>query len=290
MVIGENQIVGQLKDAYSSACAVKSAGKIIHRLFHQSFRVAKRVRTDTVIGKGACSVSTAAVEMLEDRLRAVSQPTVLFIGVNQTIAMAAKRVGRVDECRMVFANRTAEKAEAFAATLGAQGFGLDKLPGLLAQSDFVFSGTSSPDPIAGREVMEKALAGRENRKLVVVDLAIPRDFDVDKISNPSLEVNDLEDIKKYVSDGQHRRELAIPQAEEIIDRKLGEFGYWYDHVLHEPIYNGRSNTVETIREEELSRLLAKLPPELQNELNQATRRIVDRVIRITSRPAGRRSD
>ena len=290
MVLGENQIVGQLKNAYSSACAVKSAGKIIHRLFHQAFRVAKRVRTDTVIGKGACSVSTAAVEMLKEKLQAVTNPTVLFVGVNQTVGLAAQRVALLEGCRLVFANRTAGKAEAFAAEYGAEGFGLDELPALLARSDFVFSGTSAPGPIVGADAMKEVMRRRENRRLVVADMAIPRDFDVAKGLSPDLEINDLEDIKKFVSNSQYQRELAVPQAEEIIDCKLGEFGYWYDHVLHEPIYNGRSNTVETIREEELGPLLKKLSPELQNELNRATRRIVDRVIRIASRPAERRSD
>lgn len=290
MVLGENQIVSQLKNAYSSACAVKAAGKIIHRLFHQSFRVAKRVRTDTVISQGACSVSTAAVEMLKERLQAVGNPTVLFVGVNQTVKLAAQRVRQIEGCRLVFANRTARKAEAFAAEFGANGFGLDGLPELLERSDFVFSGTSSPEPIVSAGTIREVMKRREGRGLVVVDMAVPRDFEVAEGLDPALEINDLEDIKKFVSESQYQRELAVPQAEEIVDRKLGEFGYWYDHVLHEPIYNGRSNTVETIREEELRPLLEKLSPELRDELNRATRRIVDRVIRVTSRPAERRSD
>jgi glutamyl-tRNA reductase len=288
MVLGENQIMGQVKDAYSSSCAVKSAGKIIHRLFHQSFRVAKRVRTDTEIGKGACSVSTAAVEKIKGKLEEIKDPTVLLIGVNQTIGMAANRIKRMNGCRLIFANRTAEKAVAFARAMDCEGYGLDQLPELLAQCDVVVSSTSSPDPLVDGKIMSGVVEARAGRELVVVDLAVPRDFDLPKDFSPLVQVNDLEDIKKFVSDRQYQRETALPQAEKIIDRRLGEFGYWYEHVLHEPIYNGRSHTMETIREEELGPVLEKLPPELQNELNQAARRIVERVIRATNRPVNRR--
>lgn len=290
MVVGENQILGQVKDAYSSACAVKAAGKIIHRLFHQAFRVGKRVRTDTGVGKGACSVSTAAVEMLEDVLEPHKNPTLLFVGVNQMIRLAAKRLGQTGEARLLFANRTAEKAVEFASGFGADGFGLDRLPELIARADVIITCTSSPDPIITRPVMADALNHRREGRLVIVDMAVPRDVDVPKDWNSSVEVKDLEDIKRFVDARQHQRELAIPQAEEIIERRLDEFDYWYGHVLHEPIYNGRANVIDTIREEELAPILKKLPSELHNELNQAARRIIDRVVKVAKRSAAERSE
>jgi glutamyl-tRNA reductase len=121
-------------------------------------------------------------------------------------------------------------------------------------------------------------------------MAIPRDVDIPKDWDSSVEVMDLEDIKRFVDHRQHQRELAIPQAEEIIERRLDEFDYWYGHVLHEPIYNGRANAIDIIREEELAPILKKLPPELQNQLKQATRRIIDRVIKVASRSVAGRSE
>jgi glutamyl-tRNA reductase len=290
MVLGENQIMGQVKDAYRSACAVKSAGKVIHRLFHQAFRVGKQVRTRTEVGSGACSISTAAVQMLNDNLRPVEQPTVLFIGINQMVRLAARRIASINHCRLLFANRTRDKAATLAADFGAEGFGLDMLPELLVRADAVFSCTSSATPLINVQMMTEVVNQRENRRLVVVDLAIPRDVDIPGDWHPLVDTRNLEDIKQYVKNGQQQRESAIPHAETIIEHRLGEFDYWYGHVLHEPIYNGQSNTIESLREEELVAVLDKLPPELQNELNQATRRIVNRVIQITRRDTPQKSE
>jgi len=290
MVLGENQIMGQMKDAYRSACAVKSAGKVIHRLFHQAFRLGKQVRTRTEVGSGACSISTAAVQMLDDTLRSVEHPTVLFIGINQMVKLAARRIASMIHCRLLFANRTREKAVAFAADFGARGFGLESLPELLVQADVVFSCTSSATPLVTEPIMAEVVKRRENRRLVVADIAIPRDVEISNNWNPLVDIKDLEDIKRYVKNRQQHRESAIPQAESIIAHRLGEFNYWYGHVLHEPIYNGKSNTIESLREEELAAILDKLPPELQNELNQATRRIVNRVIQIARREIPQKSE
>jgi glutamyl-tRNA reductase len=290
MVLGENQIMGQVKDAYRSACAVKSAGKVIHRLFHQAFRIGKQVRTHTEVGNGACSISTATVQMLEDDLRSKDHPAVLFIGINQMVKLAARRIAAMNTCRLLFANRTRNKAVTFAANFGAEGFGLEKLPELLVQADVVFSCTSSADPIITVQMMAEVVKRRDNRRLVIADIAIPRDVDVPAAWNPLVDIRDLDDIKQYVKNRQQLRESAIPQAESIIEHRLGEFNYWYGHVLHEPIYNGKSNTIESLREEELAAILDKLPAELQAELNQATRRIVNRVIQIARRETPQKSE
>ncbi len=131
---------------------------------------------------------------------------------------------------------------------------------------------------------------REKKPLVFADIALPRDIDIAPDWHTLVEVKDLEDIKQFVTNKQHLRESAIPEVESIIEQRLSEFNYWYGHVLHEPVYNGRSNTIESLREEELETILKKLPPELQNELNQATRRIVNRVIQITGRKTPQKSE
>lgn len=283
MVLGENQVLGQLKEAYRSACAVKSAGKVIHRLFHQAFRVGKQVRTDTAIGEGACSVSTAAVEMLDDTLRALDNPRFLFIGVNQMIQLAARRLARIEGARLVFANRTEARAADFAdgfRGVDASASGLDHLGELLAAADVVISCTSSPEPVVTGDMLARAAALREGRRQTVVDLAIPRDVEVPAAGlDPSVTVCDLEDVKRFVADRQKLREQAVPRAEEIIDARLREFSYWYGQVLHEPVYNGGGLSVEAIRREELGSLMNELPLRLQEQLDRATRRLVDRVVK-----------
>jgi glutamyl-tRNA reductase len=281
MVVGETQIFGQIKDSYASACAVKAAGKVIHRLFHQAFRVGKQVRTDTEMGKGACSVSTAAVELLKSKLSIHERPVILFVGINQMIKLAAARCGRLHHSKYIFANRTVEKAVEFAERFEAEGFGLDKLGELLAQADVAITCTSSPEPIINHEMIMSAMKERNGERLIMLDLAIPRDVDFPKGERDGVEVLDLEDIKAFVSTQMVKREEAIPQAEEIIKQKLDEFNYWWQHVREEPLYNGHGDTLTSIVDDELSPLLEQCPAELKEQLNQAARRIAERVARTT---------
>ena len=123
-----------------------------------------------------------------------------------------------------------------------------------------------------------------------MDLAIPRDVELPPDLRARVELHDLDDVQEFVRDQQRRREESIPRAEEIIERKLDEFDYWYRHVLQEPIYNGRSHTAESIRQEEVAALQPMLPPELQIKLDQITRRLVDRILRVTSRTTARQSE
>ncbi len=280
MVLGENQILGQVKDAYSSACAVKAAGKVIHRLFHQAFRVGKQVRTDTEMGKGACSVSSAAVGLLRQQLDQQGAPTVLFVGVNQMIALAVSNLSKWDGARFLFANRTPEKAVEFASRYGATGHALDELPSLLARADVVISCTSSERPIISSRMLASVVAGERDRKLVIIDMAIPRDVDVGKEEFPAVTVYDLEDVRSFAKQQQEQRELAVPESEAIIERKLDEFMYWYDHVRHESVYNELEESYEEIRAAEMEPVLQMLAPDARREIDSATRRLVDRLLSV----------
>jgi glutamyl-tRNA reductase len=285
MVIGENQVFGQVKDAYSSACSVKTAGKVIHRVFHQAFRVGKQVRTDTGMGQGACSVSSAAVEMLRERVGHFDQPSILLVGLNRMIDLAARNLVDIEGARFRFVNRTAHKAVAYADKFKSEGFGFEELPPLLTQCDILISCTASAEPVITRNMISTALSARGGRRLIVVDLAVPRDVDYPKNADGPVQVYDLQDIKEFVKHQQKQREQAIPEAEEIIDLKLSEFNYWFRHVMLEPIYAGRSNGLESIRKEELNAVLSELPPDHRAKIDRATRRIVDRIVQITSRAA-----
>lgn len=238
MVLGENQILGQVKDAYSAACRVESAGKVIHRLFHQTFRVGKQVRADTGIGKGACSVSTAALEMLGHKLSTLESPTVLFIGVNRMIRIAADRLDRMENRHLLFANRTADKARALAAGFDSEGYGLDDLSHLISQADVIISCTSSPEPIVTNKTMAGVLANRPQKQRVMMDMAVPRDIGIAKDYDPSVEIFDLEDISRFVARRQRERRMEIPHAEELIGHRLNEFEFWFKNVIDGPASGG----------------------------------------------------
>jgi len=279
MILGENQILGQIKEAYSSACAVKAAGKIIHRLFHQAFRVGKIARTDTEMGKGACSVSSAAVEMLSSRLEKLKNPKIIFVGVNQMITLAANGLRRLDYHNFAFTNRTPEKAKELALRYNAEGYSLDHLPELINEADVVITCTGAADAI----ITDKLFENRPDKKMTIVDIAIPRDTDINTDRYKSIDLFDLEDIKQFVRSQQAIREKAIPLVEQIIDRKLGEFIYWFDHVRYEPIYNGLHDAFENIRRDELKSVLEGLDPEQRAIVNQASKNLVNKLVQLKIR-------
>jgi len=283
MVLGENQILGQIKEAYSSACAVKAAGKIVHRLFHQAFRVGKITRTDTEMGKGACSVSNAAIEMLSERLKNLDNPKILFVGINQMISLAANGLRRLEYNNFAFANRTGSKAVEFASRYNADGYPLGDLPKLLTETDVIITCTGATEAIISASMLDDVVAGGGNRRIIIMDMAVPRDTDIEKDYHDSVEVLDLEDIKHFVADQQAIRAKAIPQVEQIIDRKLGEFNYWFDHVRYEPIYNGIYDAYENIRRDELKTVLENLEPEQSNIVNQATKNLVNKLVQLKIR-------
>jgi glutamyl-tRNA reductase len=282
-VLGENQIVSQLRDAYSSACAVKSAGKIIHRLFHQAFRAGKMVRSETEMGKGACSVSSAAVNLLEGKLHDFQKPRILFVGANQMIQLAAQNLRQRDHNEFTFANRTPERAHELAREFGGRGAGLDNLGDLVGEADIVISCTGSDQTVITEKMIENYLNSQPDGKLLILDLAIPRDCEVNNGYSEQIEIHDLESIGRFVREQQREREAAIPQAEEIIRRKLDEFTYWYEHVVHEPIYNGLQDSFESVRRQEINELLARLPSECRKDVEQTSLRLVNRLLKLKIR-------
>jgi len=280
MVLGENQILGQLKEAYSSSCAVKASGKIIHRLFHQAFRVGKVVRSDTEMGKGACSVSSATVEMLKAKMESIDNPTVLFIGVNQMIALAATGLYRLNINNFIFANRTKEKAVSMAAKYKSDGFPLEYLPNIIPKVDVIISCTSADQPIINQKMLANVLDASPDKKLMIMDMAVPRDVDVDNNYNQNIEILDLENVQQFVRDQQTRRELAIPEAEKIIECKLDEFIYWYNHVRYEPIYNGLDGLFESLRQQELAGILNDLDDTTRTRVDSATKVLINKLLQI----------
>jgi glutamyl-tRNA reductase len=275
----------QIKEAYSSACAVKSAGKVMHRLFHQAFRVGKQVRSDTELGQGACSISTATIEMLKPKLDTIDSPLILMIGLNQMITLATSRLKRRGFDRFMFANRTRQAAVEFGSQHNAEGYGLDELPALLPRADVVITCTGSPQAIITDDHIGNMLVRNPGKQLIIADMAVPRDVEIKK-DHAGIDYYDLDDVKKHAETNQSSREDAIPDAESLIERKLEQFMYWFDHVRHEPIYNGLTETFEQIRHDELKRVIENLPPESRDIIERATRRIVERIMQIKIRAAG----
>ena len=280
MVLGENQVLGQLKDAYSSACAVKTTGKVIHRLFHQAFRVGKLVRSETEMGKGACSISSVSVDFLKTKIEKLGKPSILFVGINKMIALAASKIIHLNYDKLVFANRTVDKAVKFASKYNGSGHSLDELQSLLKTVDIVIACTGAKEPIITKQMIDAFISSNSDSKLTIMDMAVPRDVEITKNYHPNIEIYDLEDIKEHIKKHQQERELAIPQAQEIIDRKLTEFRYWFEHVRHEPVYNGLGDSFEAVRKQEMSKVLDNLSPQLRDEVENATKSMVKKLLQL----------
>ncbi|MDC9724597.1 MAG: glutamyl-tRNA reductase [Gammaproteobacteria bacterium] len=226
MVLGEPQILGQIKTAYSQALNANTVGKSLGRLFQHSFTVAKQVRTDTAIGSSPVSVAFAAVSLAKQIFSSLSDSTALLIGAGETIELAARHLHDNGVGRIIIANRTIERAHTLAEQVNGFAISLSEMPNHLAEADIVMSSTASQLPILGKGSVERALKQRKRKPIFMVDIAVPRDIEP--------EVGTLEDVYLYCVDDLHdiieenlqsRRDAAL-QAEEIIDSQVEHFIGW----------------------------------------------------------------
>lgn len=278
MVLGESQIFGQIKESYSSACMIKTAGKIIHRLFHQAFRTGKLVRTETSLTVGASSVGGAAVQLLKHHINGQHQIPILFIGVNQMIHLAAGALSKSGYKNFMFANRTESKARDMAEKYGGSGYALSNLKNLLRESEVVISCTGSPEPILDKSDLAPVLEEDANKKLLIMDMAIPRDVVLPGEYSERLQVFDLDHVDRFLKENQHKRQQSVPVAEDIINRRLSEFGYWYEHAKHEPLSERVEHALERIRREEIAEISKGLDPETSKKIENFSKKLIQRLL------------
>jgi glutamyl-tRNA reductase len=226
MVLGEPQILGQLKVAYGAARSSGTVGTLLGKLFQQAFFVAKRVRTDTAIGSSPVSVAFAAVALARQILGDLSTHTALLIGAGETIELAARHLSGNSLGRMVIANRTLENAHRLASEFGGYAIELGEIARHLAEADIVIASTGSPDAILGVDDVRQAMKARRRRPVFMVDIAVPLDID------PAVGVLDdvylytVDDLHDVIEENRRSREDAARQAEEIIDQQVGRFMGW----------------------------------------------------------------
>ena len=226
MVLGEPQILGQLKQAHGLARREGSLGVVLDKLFQRSFSVAKRVRTDTDVGAGPVSVAYAAVTLAHRIFGDLDARTALLIGAGDTIELCARHLASGRIGRMVIANRTLEHARRIATPLGAYAISLDEAPLHLAEADVVISSTGSRRPIISFEQTRTALRRRRRRPMFMADLAVPHDVDREAGTLPDVYLYSVDDLADVIEEGRQRRVAAAGVAEGIIDRQVAEFMAW----------------------------------------------------------------
>ncbi len=253
MVLGEPQILGQMKDAVRAADAAGALGTTLNQLFQRSFAVAKEVRSATEIGAHSISMAAAAVRLAGQLFEDLSQIKVLFVGAGEMIELAATHFAAKNPKGIAIANRTLERGEKLASRFGGEVMRLADLPSRLHEFDAVVSSTASTLPIIGLGAVERALKARKHRPMFMVDLAVPRDIEP--------EVKDLEDVYLYTVDdlanvvqtGQASRQAAVAQAEAIIDAGVQSFMHWMDQRAGVPLIQQLNAQTDQWRQAEIAR-------------------------------------
>ena len=255
MVLGEPQILGQMKDAVRYAEQAGTLGFLLHKLFQRTFSVAKNVRTQTEIGANLVSMAAAAVRLAERIFPSITEQRVLFIGAGEMIELNAVHFAARNPKHITVANRTLERAQILARRINGRAITLNELPDQLAQHDIIVTCTASPLPILGKGMVERALKMRKHRPLFIVDLAVPRDVEAEVAELNDVFLYTVDDLADVVKDGQDARQGAVKEAEVIIDSSVSEFIHWMESREVVPTIRALRDHAERQRRSEVEKAL-----------------------------------
>ena len=253
MVLGEPQILGQMKEAVRTADEAGSLGTLLHQMFQRTFSVAKEVRSTTAIGSQSVSLAAAAVRLAERVFGDLSECKVLFIGAGEMIELCATHFAARQPASIVVANRTLERAEALANRFTASTMRLGDLPDRLAEFDVVVSCTASSLPILGLGMVERATRQRRRKPIVMVDLAVPRDIEPEVARLDDVYLYSVDDLGVVVQSGTDARRAAVVQAEAIIDTRVNNFMHWMQVRANVPVIRDLQATAHAVQAQELER-------------------------------------
>jgi glutamyl-tRNA reductase len=281
MVVGEPQILGQIKQAYRQAVEARTSGVILNRLLHKAFSVAKQVRTETRIGRSAVSISYAAVELAKKIFNELTGKVVLLIGAGEMAELAAEHLLNNSVDRIIVANRTLERAMALAKRFRGTSVPLEEVAEELTRADIIISSTGSPDPILTADEVKRRMRSRRNRPLFFIDIAVPRDIDpeVNRIENVYL--YNIDDLQGIVDLNRADRLREAGRAEHIITAEALKFDSWLRTLEVVPTIVALREKAEEIRQGELKKTFGPLGPlqeELAKSLEVMTRSIVNKVL------------
>ncbi|SDV50415.1 glutamyl-tRNA reductase [Chitinasiproducens palmae] len=253
MVLGETQILGQLKDAVRTASEAGALGTYLHQLFQRTFAVAKEVRGQTEIGAHSVSMAAAAVRLAERLFEDIARQKVLFIGAGEMIELCATHFAARRPAELVVANRSAERGTRLAERFGGRAIALSELPNRLHEFDIVVSCTASTLPIIGLGAVERALRARRRRPVFMVDLAVPRDIEPEVSALEDIYLYTVDDLGAVVREGNAARQAAVTQAEAIIENRVDHFMQWLDARNVVPVIRSLHTQADEIRRTELDR-------------------------------------
>ncbi len=281
MVIGEPQILGQIKDAYAEAVSRKTTGVILNSLMHKAFHTAKKVRTETGICESAVSVSYAAIELAKKIFDTLSGKKVLLIGAGEMSELTARHLISQGVKEVVVANRTFEKAVELSSKFGSHPISFDEIPIYLIEADIVITSTASRHYIIKREMLKGISRKRRNRPLFFIDIAVPRDVepDVNKLDN--IYLYDIDDLKSVAEMNMNQRRQEAIKAERIVEEEVLKFKRWLETLDIVPVIISLKNKTHSIIEKEIKRSESKLKdlsPEQKEAVFVLCRSIAEKLI------------
>jgi glutamyl-tRNA reductase len=281
MVVGEQQILGQVHDAFLAAQQAGTVDKITNALFQRAFRVAKEVRSRTAISEGKVSVASVAVDVAVSIFNDLRDKTVLLVGSGETAELALKALISRGAGHVIIANRTVQNAAELAQNYRGEAISLDQLSQHLHRADIIISSTGAKEPVLREADFHHALRHRNQEPMLAVDIAVPRDIEaaVDRMNNVYLYT--IDDLQQAAEENLNQRRQAALEAERIVEREVEAFTGWQRRLFAEPTLVSMSQELHAIRERELEKTLAQLQDltdAQREEIEYLTKRIVNKIL------------
>ncbi|MDD5405179.1 MAG: glutamyl-tRNA reductase [Sulfuricella sp.] len=284
MVLGETQILGQLKQAVKTAEQAGTMGTLLHKLFQRTFSVAKEVRGTTAIGANSVSMAAAAVRLAQRIFPSIREQSVLFIGAGEMIELCANHFATQHPKHILVANRTLERADLLAQRFGGGAITLNDLPDHLAAYDIIVTSTASPLPILGKGMVERAIKARKHRPMFMVDLAVPRDIEEEVGEMNDVFLYSVDDLAQVVQEGMDSRQIAAAEAECIVESRVRSFVDWMENREVVPTIRALRDHADRFRRQELEhaqRLLAR-GDDPRQVMEQMARALTNKFLHIPS--------
>lgn len=285
MILGEAQIQGQVRAAYEQAAGmtggVRPAGPVLSRLFQTALSVGGRVRSETTLGAGAASISSAAVELAKKIFGSLRGRRALVVGAGEMSELALESLLSEGVQAPFVVNRTAERGRALAERVGGRAIPIGEIGSALASSDIVVTATGAPHPVLTEETIAEAMPGGRRQPLLIVDIAIPRDVDPVVADVENVFLYDIDDLRQIVDGNLERRRMEVPLAEKIVAESVDEFWDWYTSLDVVPLIRELRGRAESFRQAEVEKALRRLEhlaPEDREAVDLLTRQILNKVL------------
>lgn len=280
MVLGETQILAQMKDAFRTACRIRSNGFLVNKLMHFVFRVGKRARTETAIGHGSISVSLIAVELARKNFDDLASRRGLVIGAGEMGCLAAEHFTRKNIGSLTVVNRTYEKARQLVDSLGGEtrAVPFTSLPEAVAEADMVVVSTSAPEPVLDASIMRDAMTKRRERHISVIDISMPRNVDPSVNGIRNVFAHDIDDLNRIVDGNINRRRAEIPAVETIIEEEFDSFLAWYKSLEITPTIKQLVERFETVRHDEVRKNLKHFNGDQRQQIDILTKSLVKKML------------